>query len=85
MCSFYRIKADGLTCNRMTSVAIFATSVVNIELTYCAPPPFCRGAEPPTKFSKRGGGLAGPQLLEGVVGKEGSYFFQGGLQFSHKE
>ena len=57
MCSFYRIKADGVTCNRMTSVAIFATSVVNIELTYCAPPPpFCRGAEPPTKFSKKGGG-----------------------------
>ena len=34
------------------------------------PPPFLqRGVEPPTKFSKRGG-LTGPQLLEGVAGKE---------------
>ena len=38
--------------------------------------------EPPTKFSKRGLGLTGPQLLEGVAGKEGGDFFQGeGLQF----
>ena len=32
------------------------------------PPPFCRGwggVEPPTKFSKRGGRLRWPQLLEG--------------------
>ena len=30
------------------------------------PPPFSsgEGVEPPTKFSKRGGGLTGPQLLE---------------------
>ena len=28
--------------------------------------------------------MAGPQLLEGVAGKEGGDFFQGGLQFSHK-
>ena len=39
-------------------------------------PPFCwgggRGVEPPTKFSNRGGGsLTGPQVLEGVAGKEG--------------
>ena len=48
------------------------------------PPPFLQGwVEPPTKFSKRGG-LAGTQLLEGVAGKEGGDFFQGGLQFSHK-
>ena len=41
-------------------------------------PPFSRGVEPPTKFSKRGGGaLTGPQLLEGVAGKEGDDFFQG--------
>ena len=39
---------------------------------------------PPTKFSKREG-LTGPQLLEGVGGKEGGDFFQGGLQFSHKK
>ena len=30
------------------------------------PPPFSlgEGVEPPAKFSKRGGGLTGPQLLE---------------------
>ena len=56
----------------------------------CTPAPFCRrwgggGVEPPTKFSKRGGGLRGPQLLEGVAGKEGVTFFREGLQFSHKK
>ena len=39
------------------------------------PPPLCRGGEPPTKFSKRGG-LTEPQLLEGVTGKEEGDFFQ---------
>ena len=54
------------------------------------PPPvpsFCWGGagriESPTKFSKRGGegaggSLTGPQILEGIAGKEGSDFFQGG-------
>ena len=42
------------------------------------------GFEPPTKFSKTVG-LTGPQLLEGVAGKEGGDFFQGGLQFSPKK
>ena len=44
------------------------------------PPPFLlgRGVEPPTKFSKRGS-FTGPQLLEGVAGKEGGVtFFRGG-------
>ena len=41
------------------------------------------GDEPPTKFSKRWG-LTVPRLLEGVPGQEGGDFFQGGLQFSHK-
>ena len=43
--------------------------------------------EPPTKFSERGV-LTGRQLLEGVAGKEGGGFFQGGgdwVQFSHKK
>ena len=31
----------------------------------------------PSQFSKRGG-LTGPQFLEGVAGKEGGDFFQGG-------
>ena len=66
----------------------------------CTPPlsPFLQrggwGFEPRTKFSKGvgGGDLTGPHLLERVVGKEGSNFFQrvvkgggGGFQFSHKE
>ena len=43
-------------------------------------------------FQKEGGGLAGPQLLEGVAGKEEMTFFGGGggegggaMQFSHTE
>ena len=47
------------------------------------PPFFAGGVEPPTKFSKRGG-LTGPQLLEGVAGKEGVTLIRRGLQFSHK-
>ena len=34
--------------------------------------------EPPTNFQQMGGeGLTGPQLLEGVAGKEGVTFFKG--------
>ena len=49
----------------------------------CTPPPFycCRRVEPPTKFSKKGEGLTGPQLLEGVGGKEGVNFSGGGCNF----
>ena len=49
------------------------------------PSPFLLGwgVEPPTKFSKRGS-LTGPQLLEGGCWERGGDFFQGGLQFSHK-
>ena len=36
------------------------------------------GIEPPTKFSKKGGGLAGSQFLEGIAWKEGVAFFEGG-------
>ena len=44
------------------------------------PPPLSagRGVEPATKFSKRGC-LTGPQLLEGVAGKEEVTFFQAGV------
>ena len=35
-------------------------------------------------FEKEEGGLTGPQLLEGVTGKEGSAFFQGGCTFHIK-
>ena len=38
--------------------------------------------EPPNKFSKRQG-LTGPQLLEGVAGKERVTFLRGGCNF-HK-
>ena len=51
----------------------------------CSPPPFLQGVvEPPTKFLKMGD-LTGPHLLEGVAGKEGDGFFQGGLEFLHKK
>ena len=47
-------------------------------------PPFSAGEfELPTKFSKRVG-LTGPQLLEGVAGKEGVTLIRWVLQFSHK-
>ena len=43
------------------------------------PLPFCRGVEPSTKFSKKGGvGLTGPQLLEVSCWERGDDFFQGG-------
>ena len=45
-------------------------------------PPFSAGEfELPTKFSKRVG-LTGPQLLEGVAGKEGVTFFRGAAIFT---
>ena len=34
-------------------------------------------------FQKGGGGLTGPQLLEGVFWETGGDFFQGAWQFSH--
>ena len=37
------------------------------------------------KEEGEGGGLTGSQILEGVTGKEGGDFFQGGLQFFHKK
>ena len=49
------------------------------------PPPFCRGVEPPTKFSKMVG-LTGPQPFEGGCWERGDDFFQGGgLQFLHEK
>ena len=42
------------------------------------------GVEPSTKFSKRGS-LTGPQLWEGVAGKEGGNFFQGGVAIFTKK
>ena len=37
------------------------------------------GVEPPTKFSKKGGGgLTGPQLFGGGGGNKGVIFFKGG-------
>ena len=59
---------------------------ITLGVILCTPPPLSAGwIEPPTKFSKGGGGgLAGSKLLEGVAGND---FFQGGgggLQFSHK-
>ena len=53
-------------------------------------PPFLQGGGlslQPNFQKVGGGGVTGPQLLEGVAGKEGGDFFWaggGGLQFSHK-
>ena len=47
----------------------------------CTPPPFLQGERGWASnqiFKKWGEGLTGPQLLEGVAGKEEGYFFQGG-------
>ena len=43
------------------------------------PPPLSAGeeVEPPTEFSKRGGGLTGTQLLEEDCWERGSGFFRG--------
>ena len=49
---------------------------ITLGVILCTPPPLSAGwIEPPTKFSKGGGGLAGSKLLEGVAGND---FFQGG-------
>ena len=51
-----------------------------------SPPLSAGGIEPSTKFRKKGGGLTGSQLLEGVAGKDGGDFFQGvGVQLSHNK
>ena len=55
------------------------------SLSKVCTPPFLRGRLSPQPNFQKGVGVSGPQLLEGVVGKEGHDFFQGGLQFSHKE
>ena len=49
---------------------------VRVPFILCTPTPFCRGVEPPTKFSKRGG-LTGAQLLEGGCWEIGGDFFPG--------
>ena len=46
---------------------------------------FGGGVEPPTKFSEKGGGLTGPQLLEGVCWERGGDFFQWGWNFQPKK
>ena len=57
------------------------------SIIVCTPSPFLMrgreggGVEPPTKFSKKKGRgcLTGPQLLEGVAGKEGGVTFREGV------
>ena len=39
-----------------------------------------KGGEPPTQFSKRMGGMTGPQFLEGLLGG-GDFFSGGGCNF----
>ena len=40
-----------------------------------------KGVEPPTKFSKRGGFMTGPQLLEVVCWERWGWIFSGGAIF----
>ena len=49
----------------------------------CAPPPPLSSffGEPPTKFSRGGGGALQNLILEGVGGKGGMTFLRGKLQF----
>ena len=58
--------------------------------TYWAPPSFCRGGgggiEPPTKFSKRGGGLDRTSTFKGgLLGKTGLTLFKEGCNFHKKK
>ena len=41
--------------------------------------------EPPTKFSKRGGGLPGPQFLQEGCWERGSDFFEGMVAIFQQE
>ena len=56
----------------------------------CASPPFLlvggEVVEPPTKFSKRGGGgMTGSQFLERGCWRRGVTFFRGRLQFLNRK
>ena len=44
----------------------------------CTPLFLLGGVEPPTKFSRGGGGLTLPQFLEGAAGKGWGDFLKGG-------
>ena len=46
-------------------------TTITTTITYFALPPFCWGVELPTEFSKRRGGLTGPQFLKGVCWERG--------------
>ena len=49
------------------------------------PPTFCRGSWAPNQIFKQGGGLTGPQLLEGGCWESGGWlFFRGGCNFHIK-
>ena len=64
----------------------FAVNVKSLHIVCTLPPCLLRGrggVELPTKFSKRGWSLVGPQLLERVARKEEMTFFTGAMQFSH--
>ena len=59
---------------------------VNIYIMVCTSSPFLLGVvEPPTMFSKVGGGLIGRQFLDRFNGKEGVTFSGGGLHFYIKK
>ena len=50
------------------------------------PPSFCRGGWVFNQILKMGGGgLTGPQLLEGGCWERGGWIFSGGVQLSHNK
>ena len=63
---------------------LFLGRIKAIFTTVCIP--FCRRAEPPTKFSKRGRLDRTSTFRGGLLRKRGGDFFKGGgLQFSHEK
>ena len=81
-----------MLCEITTVLVIIICSNVHLLIHYSyfeishsvhPPPPFCWGVEAPAKFSKRGG-LDRISILRGGCWERGGDFFQGELQFLHK-
>ena len=80
----YNVAQRVLSFKKKTSLTVMNlhSKLLNSHIVH---PPLSDGGrvEPPTKFSKKGWGLTGPQLLEGVCWERGGDFIQR-VQFSHK-
>ena len=87
--SFFHLILQHLNPRNLALLAHLKTNFDHATSTHIVPPPPVsaggRGANPATKFTKRGG-LVGSQFLEGIAGKRGEDdLFQKGLQFVHKK